>query len=86
VNFALALVAQLIAYSLLLLVSEYAGTLTALILGGISLAVWLLSYVVELIEPSRVSKQYYRILMSCWLAPLLALAAFIALRGRIGWL
>jgi hypothetical protein len=86
VNFALALVGQLIIYSLLMLLSEYAGTLLALIVGGIALAVWVISHVVELIEPSRVSRQYYQLLLATWVAPFLALVAFIALRGGIGWL
>jgi hypothetical protein len=86
VNFALILVGQLVFYALFLLVAEYAATLMALIVGGIALAVWLLSYVVEFIEPSRVSREYYRALLASWLAPLLALVAFIALRGGVGWL
>ncbi|MCP9235067.1 hypothetical protein [Lewinella sp. JB7] len=85
-NFALLLIAQLIVYALLMLYDEYAGTLLALILGSICLAIWILSHVVEWVQPSRVSRKYYTYLITAWLAPFLALAAFIALRGGVGWL
>lgn len=85
-NYLLALLGQLIAYLLLMLYDEYAGQLTALIFGGIALVTWLLSLVVELIEPSRVKKAYYRYTLTAWLAPALALVGFILLRGEIGWL
>lgn len=86
VDTALLLVGQLILYLLLMLYDEYAGTLMATILGTIALAVWILSYVVEWVQPSRVPKNYYRYLLTGWVAPLVALLAFIALRGEIGWL
>lgn len=85
-NFALLVIGQLILYSLLMLFDEYAGTLLAAILGTICLAIWSLSHVVEWVQPSRVSRSYYTYLISGWLAPYLALVAFIALRGGVGWL
>jgi len=85
-NFVIALVGQLIAYLLLMLYNEYAGQLTAIILGSIFFFVWVLSLIVELIQPSRVKPAYYRYMVSGWLAPALALAGFILLRGEIGWL
>ncbi|MBB4077810.1 hypothetical protein GGR28_000411 [Lewinella aquimaris] len=85
-NFALLLIAQLIFYSLLMLYDEYAGTLLAVILGAICLAIWGLSHVVEWVQPSRVTRDYYTYLITGWLAPLLALTAFIALRGGVGWM
>ena len=61
--------------------------LLAIILGAVCLALWLLSYLVEWIEPSRVTKSYYRYMLAGWLAPFLALAGFFLLRGgQIGWL
>ena len=85
-NFALLLVGQLILYSLLMLYDEYAGTLLAAILGTICLAIWALSYVVEWVQPSRVSRNYYTYLISGWVAPFLALGTFLLLRGGVGWL
>ncbi len=86
-NFALLLLVQLITYLALMLWQEYAGMLLAIILGAICLSLWLLSYLVEWIEPSRVTKKYFAYMLAGWLAPFLALAVFIALRGgQIGWL
>ncbi|WP_116124219.1 hypothetical protein [Lewinella sp. IMCC34183] len=85
-NYLLALLAQLIGYLLILLYDDYLGTLLALILGVIALAVWVLSYVVEWIQASRVSPRYYRYLLTVWVAPLIALLGFIFLRGGVAWL
>ncbi len=83
----LALLIQILIYWLLLLANEYLGSLVAAIIGGISLAVWLLSYVVEWISPSRVTKRYYQLMLAAWLAPLLAILSFLLLRGgQISWL
>lgn len=85
-NFVLALAGQLIVYLLLMLYDEYAGQLMAIIVGAIFFSVWVLSLLVELIQPSRVKSAYYRYMVSGWLAPALALIGFILLRGEIGWL
>lgn len=81
-----ALIGQLLLYLLLMLWDEYIGTLLALIIGAICLSIWLLSYVVEWIQPSRVSKHYYSLMLSGWVSPLLAVILFIALRGEVSWL
>lgn len=85
-NFFLALLFQLIAYLALLAVSDYVGTLLALVIGVIALAVWALSHLTEWIEPSRVSRHYYGYVLSAWLAPFTAVLAYIVLRGEFAWL
>ena len=85
-NYLLAFLSQLVLYLLLMLYDEYFGSLLAIILGAIALAIWLLSHVVEWVQRSRVSPQYYRYLLTVWMAPLTALAVFIALRGGVGWM
>lgn len=85
-NFLFALMGQLILYLLLMLYDEYAGQLLAIILGAIVFAIWVISLIVELIQPSRVKSSYYQYMVSGWLAPALALVGFILLRGEIGWL
>ena len=85
-NYLIALLAQLITWLLVILADEYAGTLFAVILGTIAFAIWALSRVIERIEPSRVSSAYYRYLTTGWLAPAIALVAYVALRGRIEWM
>ena len=85
-NAFLMILGQVIAYGLLLLANEYAGFLLASILGSIAFFVWLISYVVEWIQPSRVTRTYYGFVLSCWLGPLIALIGFTALRGGIDWM
>lgn len=77
------LLIQAIIYLSLLLLDGYVGTLLALIIGGICLSIWLISLAVEFIEPSRVPKSYYRLMISGWLAPLMSVFVFAYLRG--GW-
>ena len=85
-NVILAFLLQLLAYLGLLLLNEYAGTLLAAILVSIAFLTWLLSLIVEWIEPSRVPRSFYRYTLTAWLAPAVALAAYVALRGKIEWL
>ncbi|MEL6391633.1 MAG: hypothetical protein AAFY36_04375 [Bacteroidota bacterium] len=82
----LPLVVQSCVYMGLLLLNSYLGTLLALVIGGISLAILLIALAVELIEPSRVPRSYFRFMMSAWLAPLISLLTFTLLRGDIEWL
>jgi hypothetical protein len=85
-NTILMILGQVIFYGLFLLFNEYAGFLLAVILGSIAFFVWLISYAVEWIQPSRVTHNYYGFVLSCWLGPLIALIGFTILRGEIGWL
>lgn len=85
-NTILMILGQIIIYALLMLANEYAGFLLGVILGSISFAVWAVSHIVELIQPSRVTKTYYGFVLSAWVAPLITVLGFIALRGGIGWM
>jgi hypothetical protein len=85
-NTILMILGQIIIYALLMLANEYAGFLLGVILGSISFAVWVISHIVELIQPSKVTKAYYWYVLSAWVAPLITVLGFIALRGGVGWL
>lgn len=85
-NTILMILGQIIIYALLMLANEYAGFLLGVILGSISFAVWAISHIVELIQPSKVTKTYYWFVFSAWVAPLITVIGFIYLRGEIGWL
>ena len=85
-NTLFALLAQIIFYLLFMLYNEYAGQLLAIILGAIFLAIWVISLIVELIQPSRVKSNYYRYMITGWVAPAIALVIFVLLRGEIGWM
>ena len=84
-NFTLALLVQLTLYLVILFFSPYTGTVLSAILGAIALAIWLLSYVVEWVQPSRVPRYYYAFVLSAWVAPLLALITYVALNGTLAW-
>lgn len=86
INFLLMLLGQIIVYMLIMLGDEYAGFLLAVIIGAICFGIWLISLIVEWIEPSRVNKNYYRYMLAGWMGPALALLGFILLRGEISWL
>ena len=85
-NTILMILGQIIVYALLMLANEYAGFLLGVILGSISFAVWGISHIVEWIQPSRVTRNYYGFVLSCWVGPLIALIGFVFLRGEIGWM
>ncbi|WP_116105734.1 hypothetical protein [Lewinella sp. IMCC34191] len=85
-NLLLAVIGQLIIYLLLFVADPYFGTLISAVLGTIALAIWLLSFLVEMIEPSRVSSRYYQFVFTAWVSPLAALVGYIVLNGEIGWL
>ncbi|MFT6000157.1 MAG: hypothetical protein ACI81P_002618 [Neolewinella sp.] len=85
-NTILMILGQIIIYALLMLANEYAGFLLGVILGSISFAVWGISHIVELIQPSNVTKTYYWFVFSAWVAPFITVIGFIYLGGEIGWL
>lgn len=85
-NTLLMVLANVICYGLLMLANEYVGFLLAVIVGAISFAVWVISYLVEWIQPSRVTRNYYGFVLAAWIGPLVAVLGFIALRGEVGWL
>ena len=80
------LLIQSIAYLSLLLLNSYLGTMMALIIGAICLSVWIISLAVEWIEPSKVPKSFFRLMITGWLAPLLSLGVFAYLQGGLSWM
>lgn len=81
-----ALLIQVIFYLLLWLWDDYLASIISLILGGISFSVLIISYLVELVERSRVSKDYYRVMFFCFLAPVLGAIIGIVLLNGLSWL
>lgn len=80
------LLLQVAIYLGVLVVDDYAGTLLALILGAICFSIWGISHVVEWIQPSRVRKDYYRYIMTGWMAPLISFICFVLLKGGVDWI
>jgi hypothetical protein len=78
---------QLIVYSLIWLSSEYIGFFITLTFPILILAILVISLVVELIEPSRVPKAYYKFMINAILAPLVVLAFFTIIhQGHWSWM
>jgi len=81
VNLALLVTAQLILYLGVLLADDYIGTLLAVGIAAICGSIWVVARLSELIEPSRVSRDFFRYMFSGWVAPLTALGLFYGLRA-----
>lgn len=73
---------MLIIYTLIFLWNEHIGYLLSLIMTVVVLAVLLISYVVEWIEPSKVPPGYFRLMWVLFLTPLLTLIFFGLLHFR----
>ena len=81
-----AFLVQLVVYLFLWFWNDYLALILSLILGGIALSILVVSKMVELVESSRVPKVYYRFMVICILAPLLAGIAGMLLRNGVSWL
>lgn len=81
-----AFLVQVVLYLLIWLLNDYLALILSLILGGIALAVYLISKAVELVEQSRVPKVYYRFMVICFTAPLLAGIIGLFLRNGVSWM
>lgn len=81
-----AFLVQLVIYLFLWFWNDYLALILSLILGGIALSILVVSKMVELVESSRVPKVYYRFMVICILAPLLAGIAGMLLRNGVSWM
>lgn len=81
-----ALLVQILLYLLLWLWNDYLAAVLSLIFGGIALSVLVIAKVTEWIEPSNAPKSYYRLMLVCVLAPLIAAALGLLLLGGVSWL
>ena len=81
-----AFLVQLVIYLFLWFWNDYLALILSIILGGIAVSILVISKMVELVESSRVPKVYYRFMVICILAPLLAGIAGILLRNGVSWL
>lgn len=78
---------QIIVYALVYLADSYVGFLLTLIMGCIAVAIMILSFVFELIERSKVPKEYYIYMLTAVIAPFLVLIGFsIGMTGSLDWM
>ncbi len=81
-----AFLVQVIIYLLIWLWDDYLATILSLVLGSIALSLYLLSYLVELVDKSSVPWVYYRLMLLCFLAPLIGAILGILLKNGLSWL
>ncbi len=79
-------VAQVALYMLLWLWDEYNASLFSLIFGAIFLFIFLISIIVEWIEPSKVPRWYFGLMAVSVAAPILAALIYVGINGRPEWL
>ena len=78
---------QFVAYLSLWIYDDYMGSLVSVVMAAIFAAVWLLSLVVEWIEPSKVPRSYFYWIGLSVLAPLLAMLVYVLIMGGdLDWL
>ncbi len=77
---------QIAIYLLIWLWDDYLATILSLVLGAISLSLYILSYLVELVDQSKVPRVYYRLMLLSFLAPLIGGILGILLRNGLSWL
>lgn len=70
---------QMVLYLLTWLLYDYLARLLSILLGAIFFAIWVVSVLVEWIEPSKVPRQYFRFIVASFLAPLVAAGLYLAL-------
>ncbi len=81
-----AFLVQVLGYLLLWLWNDYLATILSLIFGGIAFFIWFISLIVEWVEKSKVPPSYYRLMLLCFLAPLLGAVIGIVLKNGLNWL
>ena len=78
---------QLIFYISLWLWNDYTATLVSAIFGTICLFILIISLITEWIEPSKVPRWYFGMMIASILAPLIAALIFVGLAyGQPDWL
>ncbi len=71
---------ELILYLIIFLLNPHLGYLISMVVGGVTTAILVISYLVELIEPSKVPSWYYSTLGSTVVASLLVVIFFLILQ------
>ncbi len=72
---------QVICYAILWLISDYTATLVTLIFPVIFFSLLLLAVLSELVQKSKVPRQYYYFMLASIIAPILTAAIFVLILG-----
>jgi hypothetical protein len=79
------LLAEIAAYLILWLLNDYLATLLSLVFGVIFLVILIATSIVELIEPSRVPRWYFKLMIVSVLAPLIAALVYFLMGHSLDW-
>lgn len=86
-NLAMIILIQAVIYCSIWLWDEYVASYLTLIFPGLILAVLIIATLADLIEPSRIPKWYYGLMIVSILTPLLIGTLFYFIyEGRLDWL
>ena len=78
---------QLLIYILIWILNDYVASLLLLIVPIIGIAILFLSFVFELIEPSKIPKSYYKYMLTIIFAPLVVATIYFYMNGfQLDWL
>ena len=80
------LLIEIIIYFLLWSYDDYMATILSLIFGSMCLLILIISIVVEMIEPSKVPRWYFTIMIVSILAPIVAFFIFSTIGGELSWM
>lgn len=84
---AIVVMSEFVVYAAAWLWNEYVAAYATIILPGIIFVVFLLALIADWIEPSRIPKWYYIVMIISILVPLVVGALFMYLyRGQLDWL
>ncbi len=78
---------QVIGYLGIWLYNDYMGSLLSIVFAGIFLAILIISLIVEWIEPSKVPRSYFLMMLVSVLAPIIAMGLYLlVMGGKVEWL
>lgn len=78
---------QILVYILIWILNDYVASLLLIIIPIIGIAILLLSFIFELIEPSKIPKSYYKYMITLILAPLVVAVIYFYMNGfQLDWM
>ncbi|MDQ3015674.1 MAG: hypothetical protein M3R25_02990 [Bacteroidota bacterium] len=86
-HFITILLAQAVIYTIVWIWDEYVASYMTLIFPGVLTVILILAVIADIIEPSRISRWYYLIMLGSILVPILIGATFYYMHdGNLEWL
>ncbi len=79
------LLIQVVIYLAIWLTNDYLATYLSLILGSICFFILFFTGIAELLERSKISKNYFWFMLMSVIAPILAAIIFFLLGGELSW-